>query len=337
MIRTIPEKQLVLLGGDIILIIASFYLSPLLRFGVCPDLAVFLEWPDLSAILTYLLFFYIFDLYNVDDRFQSAGYFFRVLLALIIADLFIASLFYVFNVRPYATFILLLNTLLILSLCLGWRFIFYRWRKQYQRVLRVLIIGAGRAGNDLYKLLENRADFGVVGFLDDDQSKWGKRIGDRQIIRGTERLSTVIKERSVDLIVIAITHGLNQDLYKRVMDAKVKGLSVYEMPTFCELVLRKIPVEHVSDLWFVYMPISGVRKTTYNKEDKEDFGYHFLDGYLDGFEPAHAVDGSGDQTGFAGACFLHSETYRLAGSAFQLGKVSFHEGWPGQPSTVCWA
>jgi len=53
---------------------------------------------------------------------------------------------------------------------------------------------------------------------------------------------------------------MNKDLHKRIVDAKVKGLTVYEMPTFCEIVLGKIPVQHVSDLWFVYVPISGVRK-----------------------------------------------------------------------------
>ena len=267
------------------MIIASFYLSPVLRFGVCPDLAAFLEWPDLSAIFTYLLFFYIFDFYNLDERFSSVGYFFRFLLALIIADLFIASLFYVFNVRPYATVILLLNTLLILSLCLGWRFVFYRWNRETQRVLRVLIIGAGWAGTDLYKLLADRSDFYVVGFLDDDPGKWGtnlsslaaKTMGEAgkelgkgpEVIGGTDLLSAVIKEQNVDLLIIAITHGLKNELHKRIVDAKVKGLSVYEMPTFCEIVLGKIPVQHVSDLWFVYVPISGVRKTIYNQRVKK--------------------------------------------------------------------
>lgn len=84
-----------------------------------------------------------------------------------------------------------------------------------------------------------------------------------------ELLSTVIEERNIDMIIIAITHGLNQNLYKQIMDVKVKGVSVYEMPTFCELVLKYIPVEHVSDLWFVYVPISGFHKTAYNQKGKK--------------------------------------------------------------------
>ncbi len=271
MLKSLPKKRFALLGGDIILIIASFYLSPVLRFGVCPDLAAFLEWPDLSAIFTYLLFFYIFDFYNTEERFNTPGYFFRFLLALIIADLFIASLFYVFNVRPYATIILLINTLLILSFCLGWRSVFYRWNRETQRILRVLIIGAGWAGRDLYKILDERSDFYVVGFLDDDREKWGKNPLPLapEVIGGTNLLNKIVKEKQVDLVIIAITHRMHQELHKRIVEAKVKGLSVYEMPTFCELVLGKIPVQHVSDLWFVYVPISGVRKTIYNQKVKK--------------------------------------------------------------------
>jgi exopolysaccharide biosynthesis polyprenyl glycosylphosphotransferase len=271
MIRSLPKTQFTLLGSDFILIIASYYLSPLLLFGVGPDLATLLEWPDLSAIFTYLLIFYIFDFYNLDMRFNFVGYLFRFVLALIISDLIITFLFHLFNVRPYATVILLINTVLILSLCLGLRFLFLRWKRKAQSVLRVLIIGAGWAGTDLYKLLAKRSDFHVVGFLDDDAAKLQMKPVPfaPQVIGRTDILSAVIEERNVDLVVIAITHDMNQDLHKRIVDAKVKGLSVYDMPRFCEVVFGKIPVQHVSNLWFVHVPISGVRRTPYNLKVKK--------------------------------------------------------------------
>jgi lipopolysaccharide/colanic/teichoic acid biosynthesis glycosyltransferase len=40
------------------------------------------------------------------------------------------------------------------------------------------------------------------------------------------------------------------------------------MPSFYEKRLGKIPVNHVSDLWFVFVPISGVRRNTYNQKVK---------------------------------------------------------------------
>lgn len=271
MIETLPKNQFILLGGDIILIIVSFYLAPLLHFGVGPDLAVFFDWSDLSAVFIYLLVFYVFDFYNTYEQSDRLGFFFRFGLALFVADLLISTLFYIFNVRPYATVILLLNTVLILLLCLGWRFLISHWKREVRKVLRVLIIGAGWAGTDLYKLLAKRLDFKVVGFLDDDKTKWYEVSVPHAppVIGGTDALSSAVEELKADLVVIAITHDMHQDLHKRLVDAKVRGLSVYEMPKFCEIVFEKIPVQHVSNLWFVHVPLSGVRRTPYNVKIKK--------------------------------------------------------------------
>lgn len=271
MIRSVPKTQILLFVGDFILIVASFYLSPLLYFGVSPDLATFLDWPDLSAIFIYLIVFYVFDFYNLGEQSKRLAYFSRFALALIIADLLIATLFYVFNVRPYTTVILLLNTILILLLCLGWRFLVSQWKSQVRKALRVLIIGAGWAGKDLYRLLSKRADFQVVGFLDDNEATWhlAPLPSAPPVIGGTDALSTAGKELKADILVIAITHDMNPNLHKRIIDAKIDGLAVYEMPMFCEIVFEKIPVQHVSNLWFVHVPISGVRKTPYNVKVKK--------------------------------------------------------------------
>jgi hypothetical protein len=62
-------------------------------------------------------------------------------------------------------------------------------------------------------------------------------------------------------VIVAITHSMSRDLYKQLVEAKMRGVMVYEMPTFYERVLGKIPVRHVSDLWFIYVPISGVHSS----------------------------------------------------------------------------
>jgi exopolysaccharide biosynthesis polyprenyl glycosylphosphotransferase len=134
-----------------------------------------------------------------------------------------------------------------------------------------LIVGAGWAATDLCNILSGRQDFDVIGFLDDDVTKWGTKpsLSAPEVIGGTDLLHEMVSKWHVDQVIIAITHGMNRALHKRIMDVKVEGLSVYEMPTFCEKVLGKIPVEHVSERWFVYVPIYGVRKTIYNDKIKK--------------------------------------------------------------------
>ena len=263
---TLPTKQLTLLGGDIILIIASFYLAPALRFRVFLDVSLIFDWPDLSAILIYLLTFYIFDFYSLEERFTSTAYALRFLVAIMVADLGIVIFFYVFNARPYPTTILILNTLLIFSFCLEWRRLYYRWSHQIRKVFRVLIIGAGKAGSDLQEMLSHREDFELKGFLDDDPQKLGAERGGVRVLGSTERLMSFFKD--IDIVVVAITRNLSQDLYRQLVEAKMKGVMVYEMPSFCEEIIERIPVNHVSDLWFVYVPISGVRRNLYNVKIK---------------------------------------------------------------------
>jgi lipopolysaccharide/colanic/teichoic acid biosynthesis glycosyltransferase len=62
---------------------------------------------------------------------------------------------------------------------------------------------------------------------------------------------------------------MNRELYRRLVEAKMKGTEVYEMPAFYERILQKIPARHVSDLWFAYVPISGVHKNIYNTKIKK--------------------------------------------------------------------
>jgi len=268
--KTETTQKVTLFIGDIILIVVAIYISPMVRFGVLPDLVLVFNWPDLLAIFVYLMIFYIFDFYNLQECYKF-GYFARFIFALIIADLVIVTLFYIFNIRPYGAIILFISTVLILSLCLCWRALFFRWRRQTQNALRVLIIGAGWAGTDLYKLLSKRSDLHIIGFLDDDKAKWGMKPipSAPEVIGGTDILPVKIEEESVNLVIIAITHDMNNNLHKRIVDAKVRGVSVYEMPTFCENVFEKIPVQHVSNLWFVHVPLSGVRRTPYNLKVKK--------------------------------------------------------------------
>ncbi len=262
-----PKAQLILLGGDIILIIASFYLAPVLRFGVFLDPSSILGWPDLSAIFIYLLSFYIFDFYNLEERFDTAGYVLRFFVALVVADLFITTIFYGFNVRPYSAVIILLNTLFIFSFCLGWRFLHGRLSRKTRKASRTLVVGAGRAGCDLYEMLSRRDDFVIAGFLDDDPVKCGAVMGAACVLGETKLLPSLLAE--VDVLIVAITHSMTRDLYRQLVEAKMRGVTVYEMPTFYERVLGKIPVNHVSDPWLISVPISGVQINIYNQKIKK--------------------------------------------------------------------
>jgi FlaA1/EpsC-like NDP-sugar epimerase len=73
-------------------------------------------------------------------------------------------------------------------------------------VKRVLVVGAGHAGTMVVREIDRNAHLGMtpVGFLDDERAKIGKRIHGVPVLGTTQSLSTVVRERRVDEVVIAM-------------------------------------------------------------------------------------------------------------------------------------
>ncbi len=258
MLYSFPMKQLILFGGDILLIVASFYFAPVLRFGLFLDPRGVFEPTDGVAILSVLLCYYIFDFYNTKEKPFSVGYFLRFATTIIVAVLFVVVVYYIFSIRPYAAEIMLLIALLIFVLGMGWRILLLSLFRQVGKVARILIIGAGKAGDELCRLLSRRDDYAVVGLLDDDHKKWGGQVWGANVIGSTEKMHSLLDR--ADMVIVAITHGMSKELYKRLIDAKMRGCELHLMPDFCESVFGKVPISHISDPWLVSAPISGVAK-----------------------------------------------------------------------------
>ncbi|MGO9139581.1 MAG: TIGR03013 family XrtA/PEP-CTERM system glycosyltransferase [Syntrophales bacterium] len=261
------KKQILILGGDIILIIASLYLAPVIRFVIVLDPTYVFEPVDVVAVFIYLLSFYVFDFYNLEDI-RSSRYILRFLIATAIASASISSIYYIFHVRP-GSLILFISSLLICLSLLGWRYLFDVFFKYSERPRRLLIVGAGETGGNLYEMLKANKDYEILGFLDDDEKKWGISFGNASVIGGTGLLSTLVKELKIDNVIIAITRVIRPEIYKKLVEAKFNGIAVHEMPSFYEKVAGRIPVLHTNEMWLGYADIYGVKSNLYNAKVKK--------------------------------------------------------------------
>ena len=263
----LPKKQLMLLCGDVILIIASLYLAPVIRFGIFLDPSYVYEASDIITIFIYLVILYVFDFYNLEEP-KDSRYILRFLLASAISTLLISAIFYIFHVRPGSVVLFICSMLIFLSLS-GWRYLFDGLFKYSEKPRRLLIVGAGQTGGNLYEMLKTNKDYEVLGFLDDDEKKWGMSFGTASVIGGTGMLSTLVKELRIDKVIIAITTVIKPEVYKNLVEAKFNGVDVYEMPSFYEKVAGKIPVLHTNEMWLGYADIYGVKSNLYNIKVKK--------------------------------------------------------------------
>ncbi|MCG8458120.1 MAG: hypothetical protein MI919_17725, partial [Holophagales bacterium] len=77
------------------------------------------------------------------------------------------------------------------------------WRRR--RGTRTLIVGAEAAGEMLLRDLQRSVGHGVhvVGFVDDDASKWGHILGGKPVLGSVESLPGLVRELRVEQVVIA--------------------------------------------------------------------------------------------------------------------------------------
>ncbi|MBN1814659.1 MAG: sugar transferase [Anaerolineae bacterium] len=133
------------------------------------------------------------------------------------------------------------------------------WRWTYATVFalppfrqRVLIAGAGSAGCTMAQLLGSlESEYNVIGFVDDDPEKQSQAVAGLPILGGSCDLPTLVRERRVDKVVVAVTHQMGGELFQALIDCHTAGVHVVSMPVQYEQLTRRIPVEHVERGWVI--------------------------------------------------------------------------------------
>jgi FlaA1/EpsC-like NDP-sugar epimerase/O-antigen ligase len=101
-------------------------------------------------------------------------------------------------------------------------------------VTRVLIVGAGEAGQHLGWQLQNGAlgeRHQVVGFVDDDSRKHGRLIHGRQVFGGRDVIPSVVERESIDLIVLAIHTIAGRELRDIVAICQETAAQIKSLPS----------------------------------------------------------------------------------------------------------
>jgi redox-sensing transcriptional repressor len=91
---------------------------------------------------------------------------------------------------------------------------------------RVGIVGAGRLGTALanYKGF-SRSNFSVVALFDNDETKIGRKVGEEKIaIEDVKRMPQLVKEKSIDVMVIAVPARAAQRVLNQIMSAGIKAV-----------------------------------------------------------------------------------------------------------------
>lgn len=248
----VPKRQVLLLIGDVVLVVAAFYIAYLVRLGKPVHVLDVYTGASVFSLIVLLGALYIFNLYDYREHFSDLRFIPRLFFAVGSFTVIAMAFFYFGGRWQFGRGAFVIAVGLILPEIAGWRILYDRIARIRLRPKRIMILGAGRCGKTISNILEkHRQLFQVVGFLDDNPELHGRKASEHKVLGPTTDIVRHYEGGIIDSMVVAISGGKTEELWRAVLKCKMAGATVYDMPTLYESLTGQIPVSHIGDAWLV--------------------------------------------------------------------------------------
>lgn len=255
-------RMLAFLVADSILIIVSVPLSFLVRF----ELNIPSQYVEnifsiiILSLLVTLPVFYFSRLYNFTWAYVSAEELVSLSKAMILSFLVVTGVFFVLREQPFfsgfprSTLFISYSFIFVLTGMLRFSKRIYLQAFKKKGKERVLIIGAGRAGE---QILRSILSFGFnaynpVGFIDDDPTKKNILIHGLKVFGKMEELPKIVKEQRIEGAIVAVPSAGSEAIGFAVESARRAGIKKIKIIPPMEDIISgksKISIDTLKDLY----------------------------------------------------------------------------------------
>lgn len=183
----------------------------------------------------------------------------RIILAHTISALSLAGLLYFANIElPRLTYVYFYS--LALPALLGYRSLLRTWhrfrRSSSKSVARILIVGAGKLGQDLVAEFYRQQWPGIeiIGFLDDSADKFGREINNLPVLGKLDDAARIIEQSNIDEVIITLPAHAHSRLANLVAAIHELPVRVRVVPDYFGLAFFGASVESLGGI-----PLIGLR------------------------------------------------------------------------------
>lgn len=236
----------------------AWYAAYWLRFNMQPS-AMDIEYPSFLEALLILTFvqtvcYYYFKVYRGLWRFSSLNDLGRILKAAVTATLLVIPVLYsVSIIQHIPRSVLPLYAIIFVTILCGGRLMM---RNQWDRrsgtvtkdIQRVLIVGAGAAGEWLVRDLKRNKMYLPVGMVDDSPGKRGLEVHGVRVLGKIRELPSIVSERAVDLILIAIPSARTKTMQRIVSECERSAVPFRTLPGIAALASGQVSVNALRDV-----------------------------------------------------------------------------------------
>lgn len=207
-------------------------------------------------VVIQLVSFYYFRVYRGLWQFCSLNDVARIIKSVIVAVFFTIAVFYQTSLIPHVPrSVLPLYSIIITTLLCGGRLLtrFYRDKKIKENSSRsknnkVLIIGAGQAGESLLRDLKRTSIYHPLGLIDDNPKKIGLEIHGVPVLGTTKELKDLITAYPADLIFIAIPSARSAAMRRIVVTCEQLNIPFRTLPSLNALASGLVQVNSLRDV-----------------------------------------------------------------------------------------
>jgi len=158
--------------------------------------------------------------------------------------------------RGVAGFLLSASVLTLL-----WRLIYIRLYTNPSNMRRVLIVGAGSAGVTLVEIYNeiHPQPFHLIGFVDDDPEKRGRKIAGLRVLGDSTGLLELIVAENISDLVVAISGEMRGEMFQSLLYAQERGVEIIRMPRIYEELTGRVPIHHLESDWVIRSFVDEMR------------------------------------------------------------------------------
>jgi FlaA1/EpsC-like NDP-sugar epimerase len=191
--------------------------------------------------------YYYFKTYRGVWRYSSLDDVARILKASITAVVLVIPALYLSSILQHLPRAIFPLYCLIVAtfLCGGRLLIRLHWDRRGRteepiNCKRVLIIGAGQAGESLVRDLKRGGGYLPVGFIDDNNNKRGLEVHGVRVLGASKEIERLADEHAVDLIFIAIPSAGSATMRRIVTYCEATGVPFRTLPSISSLISGKV-------------------------------------------------------------------------------------------------